>query len=84
MVVGTWSHKLTEWDAPGGARDSAHRGVPEGVVATLPEWDLTLALELANTFSLRRGRAIDGLATRRDVAAWLAVSPGSPGWSRGR
>ena len=43
-----------------------------GLVATLPGADLALALELANTFSLQRGRAIDGLADPRDVAAWLA------------
>lgn len=39
----------------------------------LPGGDLALALELTNTFSLRRGRAIDGLATPREVAAWLAA-----------
>jgi predicted RNA-binding Zn ribbon-like protein len=42
-------------------------------VAALPEGDLALALELANTFRLRRGRVIDGLATPRDVAAWQAA-----------
>ncbi len=35
--------------------------------------DLALALELANTFSLRRGRAIDELATPRELAAWHAA-----------
>ena len=35
--------------------------------------NLALALELANTFSLRRGRAIDELATPRGLAAWLAA-----------
>lgn len=39
----------------------------------VPAGDLGLALELTNTFSLRRGRAIDGLATPREVAAWLAA-----------
>jgi predicted RNA-binding Zn ribbon-like protein len=38
-----------------------------------PGADLSLALELTNTFSLRRGRAIDELATPRKVAAWLAA-----------
>jgi predicted RNA-binding Zn ribbon-like protein len=49
-----------------------------------PEWswdeegclrgvDVALALELTNTFSLRRGRVIDALATPRELAAWLAA-----------
>ena len=54
------------------------------MVATLPGADLALALELANTFSLRRGRAIDGLTTPRasrrgwPLARIAWVVPGSP------
>jgi predicted RNA-binding Zn ribbon-like protein len=39
----------------------------------VPGADLALALELTNTFSLRRGRAMDGLTTPRAVTAWLVV-----------
>ena len=39
----------------------------------MPGADLALALELTNTFSLRRGRAIDGLTTPREVTAWLVA-----------
>lgn len=39
----------------------------------MPGVDVALALELTNTFRLRRGRAIDALATPRDLAAWLAA-----------
>jgi predicted RNA-binding Zn ribbon-like protein len=73
MAIVSLTHKLKNSDAPGGQKGSGNRVARALRGGHVPGADPALAFELTNTFSLRRGRAIDLLATPRESAAWLAA-----------